>query len=409
MTMSSTVSKVTLNGDGVQTSWPFAFKVWQEADIEVILSDPTGADSVALDWSAVLAGLGGTVTYPTSGPPLPLGWKITIKRAMPFLQEVDLVSGTRWDPEVVETALDQKTAELQQLKEELSRSVKIGITSSGTAEDLLTSIYDARDAAQVSADDAAAQVALAEGQVALAAAQVALAEGHADDAEQSAIDAALAAASIGPLTKAEVEAVLTGSISTHTHADASTTAAGLIEIATDVEVQAGTSTSLAVTPAGVDAYHKAKNIVVGAAVPASGAVVDFENIPPDVKRITLLFHNLSSNGTSLFLVRVGAGSVLSSGYTSYAPNDSGSFFATNTTGFVQTHAVLATDVWFGTCVLNRHGDKWVLNGSINRNNAGYTMSSGVVTLVNNIDRIRVTTANGTDQFDSGTISISWEF
>jgi len=155
MTMSSTVSKVTLLGDGVQTSWPFAFKVWQEADIEVILSDPTGADSVALDWSAVLAGLGGTVTYPTSGPPLPLGWKITIKRAMPFLQEVDLVSGTRWDPEVVETALDQKTAELQQLKEELSRSVKIGITSSGTAEDLLASIYDARDAALASASSSA--------------------------------------------------------------------------------------------------------------------------------------------------------------------------------------------------------------------------------------------------------------
>jgi hypothetical protein len=189
MTMSSTVSKVTLLGDGVQTSWPFAFKVWQEADIEVILSDPTGADSVALDWSAVLAGLGGTVTYPTSGPPLPLGWKITIKRAMPFLQEVDLVSGTRWDPEVVETALDQKTAELQQLREELSRSVKIGITSSGTAEDLLASIYDARDAAQLSASAAAAQVPLAEDQVALAVAQVALAEGHADDAGTSATEA----------------------------------------------------------------------------------------------------------------------------------------------------------------------------------------------------------------------------
>jgi len=56
-------------------------------------------------------------------------------------------------------------------------------------------------------------------------------------------------------TKAEVEAVLTGTISTHSHtiADASTTAKGLIEIATDAEVQAGTSTSLAVTPAGMKA------------------------------------------------------------------------------------------------------------------------------------------------------------
>ena len=49
MTMSSAVSKVTLNGDGVQTSWPFSFKVWKADDLEVILTSPGGTESVTTD------------------------------------------------------------------------------------------------------------------------------------------------------------------------------------------------------------------------------------------------------------------------------------------------------------------------------------------------------------------------
>jgi hypothetical protein len=74
------------------------------------------------------------------------------------------------------------------------------------------------------------------------------------DAERTKLEGIQALAQVNAdITKAEIEAKLTGSISTHTHADASTTAKGLIEIATDAEVQAGTSTSLAVTPAGLTA------------------------------------------------------------------------------------------------------------------------------------------------------------
>ena len=176
MTMSSSVSKVTLNGDGSQTSWPFSFKVWKADDLEVILTSPEGTESVTTDWSVVLAGIGGTLTYPILGDPLPTGWKITIRRSMGFLQEVDLVSGTRWDPEVVETALDIATAERQQLLEEISRTVRVGVASGEDPADVINQVFEARDAAQDSAGDAAAQVLLA--------------EGHADNAALSAADAA---------------------------------------------------------------------------------------------------------------------------------------------------------------------------------------------------------------------------
>ena len=154
MTMSSSVSKVTLNGNGVQTSWPFSFKVWKAADLEISITNAEGVTTVVSNWSVVLAGVGGTVTYPTSGDPLPTGSKITIKRSMDFLQDVDLVSGTRWDPEVVETALDQATAERQQLKEKLDRAVVVDVASSTTPEALRDSIFAAKDTAVASAASA---------------------------------------------------------------------------------------------------------------------------------------------------------------------------------------------------------------------------------------------------------------
>lgn len=179
MTMSSAVSKVTLNGDGVQTSWPFSFKVWKASDLEVILTSPGGTESVTTDWSVALAGVGGTVTYPVLGDTLPTGWKITIRRSMDFLQEVDLVSGTRWDPEVVETALDQAAAERQQLREEIGRAIRVGVASAEDPSVVLNQVFEARDDAAASAGAAAASEL---------------------DAAASAVAAQLAVSKIGVLT-----------------------------------------------------------------------------------------------------------------------------------------------------------------------------------------------------------------
>ena len=163
MTMSSSVSKVTLNGNGSTTSFPFGFKVWKAADLEVSITDASGVVSVVTDWGVALnPSGGGTVAYPTSGPPLPTGHKITIARSMDFLQDVDLVSGTRWDPEVVETALDRATAERQQLKERLDRAVAVPISSSTTPEQFTADFFTARDEAVASASSAASSAAAAQ-------------------------------------------------------------------------------------------------------------------------------------------------------------------------------------------------------------------------------------------------------
>lgn len=163
MTIASAVSKVTLNGNGSTTSFPFGFKVWKAADLEVSITDASGAVSIVTNWGVVLSPSGGgTVTYPLTGSPLPTGHKITIARSMDFLQDVDLVSGTRWDPEVVETALDRATAERQQLKERLDRAVAVPISSSTTPEQFADDLFTARDDAVASASSAATSAATAQ-------------------------------------------------------------------------------------------------------------------------------------------------------------------------------------------------------------------------------------------------------
>lgn len=152
--LSSNVSKITLNGDGANKAFPFSFKVWDSADLRVVITDANGEDTPVSNWSAVILGLGGTVTYPTSGNPLPAGSKITIMRNMDFLQDVDLISATRWDPEVVETALDRLTAQDQLLLEKMNRALTLGVTSNLDPTAVVEDLFNARDRAESAADRA---------------------------------------------------------------------------------------------------------------------------------------------------------------------------------------------------------------------------------------------------------------
>lgn len=73
----------------------------------------------------------------------------------------------------------------------------------------------------------------------------------------------------------------------------------------------------------------------GTAVTASGTQVNFTDIPNWVKRITVMFNGVSTNGTSLMQVQVGtSGGVVSSGYTSTAASDGSK--QTITTGIALT-------------------------------------------------------------------------
>ena len=147
MTLETTVSKAVYTGNGATTEFPFSFKVWDEDQILVSVTDAQGYVQEAGEYSVTLSAGGGTVSYLHDGAPLPSGWKLAITRDMPFTQEDDYITGTRFDPEVIETALDKATAERQQLREPLQLAVILPPTSDETPEDMAQELLRARDEA----------------------------------------------------------------------------------------------------------------------------------------------------------------------------------------------------------------------------------------------------------------------
>ena len=154
-------------------------------------------------------------------------------------------------------------------------------------------------------------------------------------------------------------------------------------------------------------------IVSGTAVTASGTSVDFTSIPSWVKRVTVMFSGVRTNGTSNLLVRIGAGSVQTIGYDStVSVGTAAGTFQSSTAGFILVYPNQgANSVFKGIVTLVNLGSNiWVQSGAISDSvfqlyNNG---SSGSVTLSGTLDRVRVTTVNGTDTFDAGSINILYE-
>jgi hypothetical protein len=151
-------------------------------------------------------------------------------------------------------------------------------------------------------------------------------------------------------------------------------------------------------------------IVSGTAVTASGTSVDFTGIPSWVKRVTVMFNGVSTSGTSNRLVQIGSGSITSSGYQSSASGGATAVTtSTSTAGFIIDNAVAAADTISTVCfIVNVSGNIWVSSGTGTSSAGAFRANAGNVTLSGTLDRVRITTVNGTDTFDAGSINILYE-
>lgn len=157
---------------------------------------------------------GGKVTL--ADGKVPAGATLAIESAVPLTQELDLSNTATVDTEATEGQLDRMVQMIQQLGDGLSRAVKVNATDSGTPEDLLASLYEARDAAKDAATAATASEQAAEGSeqaAATSALQAASSEqaaaGHEQAARQLLEDAQDSYLNIGSLT-AEAETLEPG-------------------------------------------------------------------------------------------------------------------------------------------------------------------------------------------------------
>lgn len=154
-----------------------------------------------------------------------------------------------------------------------------------------------------------------------------------------------------------------------------------------------------------------KQLTLGTAqASTSGTAINFTGIPSWAKRITLMFNGVSTSGTSHHIIQLGSGTYLTTGYIGYYGYIGAStVMFGNASGF-GSYNDTASDLKQGLITFaNITGNVWVCSGSMSWSSRGFTLpSSGSVSLSNTLDRLRVTTVNGTDTFDAGTINIMWE-
>jgi hypothetical protein len=143
----------------------------------------------------------------------------------------------------------------------------------------------------------------------------------------------------------------------------------------------------------------------------SGTSIDFTSIPANVRRITVMFSGVSTSGASQVQLQIGAGSVTTSGYASFISSVDGSStsVASITSGFGWRSAQTAASVTYGIATLCLvSGNTWVISMSTAQTVGYASFCNGGIALGGTLDRVRLTTVNGTDTFDAGSINILYE-
>lgn len=125
-------------GNDVTTVFPFAFKVFTMADLRVVNTSSLGVESdltIDVDYTVSLNANqdldpGGSITRAAA---LPTGERLTITSAVDALQPLVLTNNGGFYPGVINDAFDKITIIAQQLLEQVTRSLKLPISSSASA------------------------------------------------------------------------------------------------------------------------------------------------------------------------------------------------------------------------------------------------------------------------------------
>lgn len=142
----------------------------------------------------------------------------------------------------------------------------------------------------------------------------------------------------------------------------------------------------------------------------SGTTAAYPSIPATAKRITFNLAAVSTNGTSDLVIQVGSGSYATTGYSGGVSEGSTNSFFGAAVGFLLRANTIAANTYSGTAILTHLGSNvWTFSANIGSSATNNTaVGGGTITLGGTLDRIRLTTVNGTDTFDAGVVNITTE-
>jgi len=146
MTISTTTVKNSYSGNASTTAFAYTFKISDDDDIVVIIRSAAGTETVKTKTTHyTVAGVGnssgGTVTF-TSGNTPASGETVLLRRESSNTQATDLVENSPLSAETLETALDAAVMNIQELQEEVDRSIKISRSNTMTSTDFTNSATD---------------------------------------------------------------------------------------------------------------------------------------------------------------------------------------------------------------------------------------------------------------------------
>ncbi len=144
----------------------------------------------------------------------------------------------------------------------------------------------------------------------------------------------------------------------------------------------------------------------------SGTSIDITGIPATVRQLVVHFKGVGIDYYTNLLIQLGdSGGIETSGYVSGASSFYGGVStAQNTSGFVVWLGEIASEL-YGSMTFNLENsstNSWSGVGGFSRNGVAVNyLSTGTKSLTGTLDRIRITTVTGTDNFDAGEINISY--
>ena len=137
MTISTTIIKNSYNGTGSQDVFAYAFKIATSADMEVIIRASTGTETVkTITTHYTVSGAGdasgGNVTFTSGNIPTDTE-TVVLRRKTTKTQSLDLVENDPFTADSVEGAFDKNLSIIQELQEEIDRSIKLSRTNTITS------------------------------------------------------------------------------------------------------------------------------------------------------------------------------------------------------------------------------------------------------------------------------------
>lgn len=119
MTISNTTNSITVNGNGLTTTFSYDFYMAGSASYAVLVfTDTDGSETTITSSDFSITGVtdqdGGTFTYPLAGSPIAVSTSLRLSRILPLTQDVAIGNQGNFYPSVVEQGLDYLTMIAQQ-------------------------------------------------------------------------------------------------------------------------------------------------------------------------------------------------------------------------------------------------------------------------------------------------------